>query len=212
MGLRNTQFDRLWFDVDQSDAFKATNAIPKFVSIEIRILSTDSRRRSRSTPMRSGKRAAAQIPAVSESRGDPEADDELVRQVQGWKASSLRRPSITRATPRGLVVVSGGTAASPDKLHRRVSQQWQARSPEGEGLGRARGETRDKFNMTLARRQSTGGRHADATALRVDARPSFSLHRVHVRHQRSDHRLAKLKMGHLHPFMADNDTFGERFL
>ena len=72
--------------------------------------------------------------------------------------------------------------------------------------------TRDKFNMTLARRQSMGGQHADATALRVDARPSFSLHRVHVRHQRSDHRRAKLKMGHLHPFMADNDTFGERFL
>ena len=33
------------------------------------------------------------------------------------------------------------------------------------------GETRDKLNMTLAQRQSTGGRHADATALRVDARP-----------------------------------------
>ena len=85
--------------------------------------------------------------------------------------------------------------------------------PKARDLGRAApGETRDKFNMTLARRQSKGGQHADATALRVDARPSFSLHRVHVRHQRSDHRRAKLKMGHLHPFMAENDTFGERFL
>ena len=84
--------------------------------------------------------------------------------------------------------------------------------PKARDLGAPRVRHRDKFNMTLARRQSMGGQHADATALRVDARPSFSLHRVHVRHQRSDHRRAKLKMGHLHPFMANNDTFGERFL
>ena len=45
--------------------------------------------------------------------------------------------------------------------------------PEARDLGRTPGETRDKFNMTLARRQSTGGQHADATALRFDARPSF---------------------------------------
>jgi hypothetical protein len=118
--------------------------------------------------------------------------------------------SITRTTPRGLVV--RGVRQHQRITGSPVSQRWQARSPEGEGLGSAPGETRDKFNMTLARRQSMGGQHADATALRVDARPSFSLHRVHVRHQRSDHRRAKLKMGHLHPFMADNDTFGERFL
>jgi hypothetical protein len=118
--------------------------------------------------------------------------------------------SITRTTPRGLVVRGV-------RQHQRITGSPGFSAMAGafarrRGTWERPGETRDKFNMTLARRQSMGGQHADATALRVDARPSFSLHRVHVRHQRSDHRRAKLKMGHLHPFMADNDTFGERFL
>jgi hypothetical protein len=84
----DTQFDRLWFDVDQSDAFKATNALP--------------------------------------------AGHELVRQVQQRGKSHHYDASNTGTTPRGLVVVSGGHGSIADKLHCRASQQWQARSPEGE--------------------------------------------------------------------------------
>ena len=96
--------------MDQSDAFKAANAIPKFISIgdghsDHALEATIAFHSDAVVGSASGKNhSGCQSP-----ERDTEANDEL--SSPGARIGKRRHnddTSITRATPRGLVLVSGG--------------------------------------------------------------------------------------------------------